>query len=467
MFSWFNKKKVLLIQTPPWGVTTMPLGIGCLEAYLRKSGFSVDILDLNIMLYRSADKENKAVWDTGDFEFWRSGAFQNAHFWDEDRLCSLILKKKYDFLGFSATVASGVVLNRLLTRLRSMKVASKIIIGGAIASSADHRHLINPGLADYFIAGEGEFSFKMIVAGDDLVEKKDNGDISLWNDEFSPDTVCVKSLKPFIPGKSCYPDFRKFPVTEYTEQDLAPIMLSRGCINHCSFCCDWEMKRPFRSRKAEDIFQEMRFHVRKINRTRFEFCDLLINGNLKELERLCELIVKNRLNIAWGGQAAVRSQMSQDLFNLMHEAGCGGLTFGIETLSDSLLEIMNKPFRQNDALQVLGRAKKAGMRVEANLLVGFPGETEQDVDETISFLKTNSHLFDNINSLNVCCLDYGMEIFKDPEKFGINMDDFDDLYAWHTSNMDNTLEIRKQRHARIRTVLDELGFSAGWQNVRD
>ncbi len=67
------RKKVLLVQAPPWGVYSPPLGVAYLATFLKSSGFLVNVLDLNIEMFRQSTAEIKEKWTTQDFDFWASG----------------------------------------------------------------------------------------------------------------------------------------------------------------------------------------------------------------------------------------------------------------------------------------------------------------------------------------------------------------------------------------------------------
>ena len=151
----------------------------------------------------------------------------------------------------------------------------------------------------------------------------------------------------------------------------------------------------------------------------------------------------------------------------MKRAGCGSLTFGFESFSDKLLELMNKPFTAKEARSVIKKVKRAGMRVEANLIVGFPGEDEKDILATKKFLKKNRKYIDNINSLNICSIGPGMTIWDEAQRFGIDKEKISDWYEWFSSDMKNTIQIRERRHKELKSYIMDLGWNLSWENVKN
>ncbi len=462
--------KILLVQSPPWGVYTTPLGVAYLATFLKSFGFSSEIFDLNIEIFNMADKEIKEKWDTQDFDFWASGKAVDKFKARLEDLADKIISFDASFIGFSTTFASVPFINAILSIIRSkINNNSIIIIGGAGANYKGMRSLFRKDLIDYFIIGEGECLLLCLLK--DLQENKTvqtGADYIVWNDESHDNAVCLKACRDnninidHIP----FPTFEEFNLNCYTQKDLLPLISSRGCVRSCAFCCDAPLKKPYRCRSPEKVVEELRYHVKTYNRRRFEFSDLLINGDLNFLDKFCNLLMDMDLDICWGGQATVRIDMDIALFRKMKKAGCGGLTFGCESFSNNVLKLMHKGMTSEDAKETFIKAKEAGMLVEINLIVGFPGEDEDDIDETIRFIKENSKLIDKINSLNICTICPGMHIYDHLEKYNIDKSMITDWYAWHNKDLSNTIEKRVERHKRLLSVCSELNLKPLWQNVK-
>jgi radical SAM superfamily enzyme YgiQ (UPF0313 family) len=344
-----------------------------------------------------------------------------------------------------------------------------IVVGGGGASHKEGRSLFQKDLIDYFVAGEGECPLlcllKSIQSGQEVTA---NSPCAVWKDSPDDSAVCLKAMNPgsmdinTIP----FPTFEEFDIEAYTQRDLIPLISSRGCIRNCTFCFDSPLKKPYRVRDPEKVAQEMKYHVQRYNRKRFEFCDLLINGDLEFLDKFCTRLIDMDLGVAWGGQATVRKDMSSALIKKMKRAGCGGLTFGMESFSDHVLKLMSKGSTVQDSKGMLVKVKEAGMRAEINLIVGFPGETEEDVAETIDFIRQNFALIDKINSLNICSLGPGMRLFDHLEEYNIDRSMIHDWYAWFTRDMSNTIQVRTQRHKKMASVFLELNLIPAWQNLK-
>jgi len=87
--------------------------------------------------------------------------------------------------------------------------------------------------------------------------------------------------------------------------------------------------------------------------------------------------------------------MTDTIFVKMKNSGCAHVTFGIESGSQRVLDYMRKRYKVEDADKVLKSAHAAGIKVTCNFMFGFPGETEEDFENTLDFLKRNAA---NINT---------------------------------------------------------------------
>jgi len=462
--------RVLLIQAPPWGTYTPPLGIAYLAAFLKSLDFSPQVFDLNMELFNGSVREIKEKWDTQDFEFWASGKGVGEFKERLEDLADRIISFDAGFIGFSTTFASVPFINAILPIIKNrLQDKSVIIIGGAGTNYQETRILFREDLIDYFIIGEGEYPLLYLL--NDLKENKTiqaaPGYI-IWKDKPQDRAVCLKATKDNstdiddIP----FPTFKEFDLGSYTQTDLLPLISSRGCVRSCAFCCDAPLKKPYRCRGANKVAEEISHHVRTYNRRRFEFSDLLINGDLNFLDKFCSLLIDMDLGICWGGQAAVRQDMGPELFRKMKKAGCGGLTFGCESFSDNVLKLMHKGITSNDTKGTFVKAKESGMLVEVNLIVGFPGEEEQDIEETIKFIRDNAKRIDKINSLNICTIGPGMYIYEHLEEYNIDKSIITDWYAWHNKDLSNTIEKRVARHKKLLSVCADLNLKPLWQNIK-
>jgi radical SAM superfamily enzyme YgiQ (UPF0313 family) len=242
---------------------------------------------------------------------------------------------------------------------------------------------------------------------------------------------------------------------------------SRGCIGSCSFCNDWPTSKPYRCRSAKHIFKEIKYHTEYNHANAFSFKDLLCNGNIKELTQLCDLIIKSGIKIGWDSQAIPRKEMTYELLCKLKEAGCATLIYGIESFSNNVLRKMRKLFTKEIAEKVLQDTHKAGINVIFNIIVGFPGETEEDFKETLDALRRNREYTTQIGAVSVCLVNGFADLHTNPDAHGIVIPPDPKISAkcWYSKDNSNTYEMRKKRAEKVLELIDELGFEFATKTV--
>lgn len=456
---------VLLIQTPPWGTEVAPLGIAYLASYLKEKGSSVKVLDVNIVLYNQVS--DKALWNFEKKDEWSDVSSFNIIREILNRDIDYCVEKALYFepLIIGLSVNQNSVLFSLEFARRLKNAGHRFIIAGGWACYNKHeRDALSQGsLIDAFVIGEGEETLHEIVHS--LKDRNNIKNIKgvfvkeANSGSFSP-RLAIKDLD-LIP----HPGYEEFELTDYKSRILC-MLATRGCIGKCAFCNDRIYQGTLRCRSPHRIVQEIEHHVENNNIRNFSFNDLLINGDLRHLESLCDLVIQKGLDIGWIAQAVARRAMTYELLVKMKKAGCHTLQFGIESGSDRVLQSMRKMFTVTDAERALSDARRAGIKNWINIIVGFPGEKEEDLEKTIEFIRHNKENIDKVSSINTCNVVYNSTLMRNKQDYGVLLSDKPELLevSWHSSD-GNCDELRKKRSGKIMSVLRELEIPVGQTNL--
>ena len=454
---------VLFMQCPPWDVSMPPLSIAYLASYLKECVYSVSVYDLNVALYHAAPPDKRELWEQKSYDEWFDDERFSQH-WEalqqplRTMLTAVLREKKPKCIGISVTIASKSFARKVLEVIRELDPAVKVLLGGWGCIDGYGRSLYPPDLVDVFVVGEGEQTVRELLDG------------YFRDHAFSPvpGAVINDSYKErFVPrppihdlDKIPWPRFAEFDLSLYTTKVL-PLFTSRGCIGHCSFCNDWAVSRPYRHRSAENIFDEIHYHVTHNHISVFSFKDLLCNGNMHELERLCDRIISHRLTIHWDSQAIARKEMTLPVLNKLKRAGCETLIYGIESFSNSVLRGMKKLFTAEVCEQVIRDTHAAGIQVLFNIIVGFPGETEEHFQETVAMIKQNREFITAIGAVSTCLVNGQSELDLHTEVYGIVMPDDPCIRAkqWTSTDGANTYDVRQRRAREVMGLIHELGLS--------
>ena len=457
--------QILLVELPPWDPRTVPLGIAYLVTYLKSKGIGAKAFDLNIEMYNSLSDERKKGWGNEDFHWWQSGGLQERYMLMFDRFVDRILSFETRVIGFSATLPSIPFLDHLLKRLKNKSPDKIIIVGGPATFFRETRMTdFDRDLVDYFVIGDGEIALSEL-----LINLNDNGKLSLptrtqckvWKDNLLERVICIQTPKIMDLDSIPPPTFEEFDLSLYIEgakntHFTLPIIFSKGCTRRCTFCSDRVLSYPYRCRKAENVVKEISMHLKRYNNIySFRLNDLSFNANLRFIDELCDRIIAEDIRVKWYGQAQVRPEMGIDLLSKMKRAGYRQFDLGLESLCDHVLSMMRKGYTSLEAIRFLKAAKEAGIETNILLIVGYPGETEEDFKINLENIKQNAKYIDRIGSLNICGMPVGSELRSHPGKHNFLFPPHSD---WVTADYTNTYEVRKRRYNEVIRCCNELNI---------
>ena len=126
----------------------------------------------------------------------------------------------------------------------------------------------------------------------------------------------------------------------------------------------------------------------------------MINGDLLWLERFCDEIINNFGSIMWEAQMAIRPDMPDTLFRKLKNSGCYHLFVGLESGCDKTLKNMNKGYSSADAVEFFKKLNREGLSFGVSILIGFPGETNQDFMDSLQFILNNKEMIPKIEQVN-------------------------------------------------------------------
>ncbi len=465
-----TKPDILLVFCPPWDVYMPPLGISYLASSLNKFNFKAWIFDINIQLFNKLNATERELWRPEKYDLWVDeklfGDLEKKFSEYIESAAREIIHTDAKTIGFSVHMSNRRFTIALIREIKKRSRDRIIILGGYGCSNEQMRAEVPEALADIFVIGEGEEIIIEILSRikdnikleniNGAIINKENGRLHLISRAPTQDLNTLP-----------YPTYKEYFLEDYIDPSL-PLLLSRGCIGRCAFCNDYVLARPYRTRSAQNVFEEILYHVENNGITSFSFKDLLCNGNIGILEELCDLIIAKGLNLTWDSQAIPKKDMSLKLLIKMKKAGCHTLIYGIESFSNRVLKRMRKYFEAEEAVEVLKLTKKAGIRTLINIIVGFPGEEDEDFMSTYNAIKLNERFIDMFSSLNTCCVNSNSDLDRYHKDYSIVLPEnpFERALKWYTLD-GNTYELRKERALRILSLLDELGISYMCTNAKD
>ena len=164
------------------------------------------------------------------------------------------------------------------------------------------------------------------------------------------------------------------------------IVTSRGCPAGCTYCIkhvSYQYTARLRSPKLimEELWQLKKHGINNIHM----YADLF-TVNRDQVMELCQLMVAEKINIKWTCNSRV-DYVDEEMLNLMAQAGCWLISWGIESGNEQILKHAHKGAYPDKAEKSLRWAKKAGIKNWGYFIIGLPGETEETIRQTIDFSK--------------------------------------------------------------------------------
>ncbi len=304
-----------------------------------------------------------------------------------------------EIVGVSSISTEYIQPTKILTSLIKKASPESIVIqGGTIPTVAIESAMKDPNV-DYWIIGEGELRFPRFL----LELKKSQPDFSsidglaYWQDgvaKINPSKGFISNLDS-IP----FPDYGNLNPIDYGgrlikySQGLLPKNLpyavtitSRGCPYRCIFCAASSINsRKIRFRKAENVLQE----IDGLYQAGFREIIFLDDHFLGDRNRATEImrgLIERKYNLTWKCVNLTIFRLDREILELMKESGCYQMTLSIESGNQYVLDkIIKKPVNLNKVPDILNEIRAVGFEVIANFVIGFPGETWDQIRDTFRF----------------------------------------------------------------------------------
>ncbi len=316
------------------------------------------------------------------------------HGYSCEETIELILKANPDYLGISTVTLSIHTSAALTEELKKKNKDNKVIVGGAhISSAADETMKLFPSF-DVGVIGEGEETILELLAAFDQNKPLSTVRGIIYKD--GPNIVKT-DRRPFIKNLDVLPlpawdllhdmtNFYRPSAPSYVRLPATTIVTSRGCPGNCIFCNSKAIFGGLRCFSADYV-------IRLIQ-------DLTANHGIKDIsiyddnfiffrervERICHFIIENKIDLTWSCYSRV-DQGDTELFKLMKRAGCWQISYGIESGSQKILNLIRKNVTLERIESTIRATKKAGLRTRGFFIIGHFDETEGTIQETISFMK--------------------------------------------------------------------------------
>jgi anaerobic magnesium-protoporphyrin IX monomethyl ester cyclase len=336
-----------------------------------------------------------------------------------------------DIYGITGVSPQFIYMKQIIELLKGRE--SKPVIVGGVHATVYSDHIFKYTKADACVIGDGEEPLKAIMNGvrwreiPSVATRDFDASLSLHrsmdiSDLPSPDRAAIDYFSYLVP--------RTFGYMDSSVKREGSIITSRGCPFSCAFCGNRKINgKMVRLMSPLRVIHELSQMVEQYGVEMVNFLDDTFIIDKKRVHSICSLMKQRTPDLKWF--CLTRSDCADKGMLLeMRSAGCLSLAVGFESGSDRILSLMNKGITVTQAKASIKEISSTGLLINGQLMVGFPTETDEDVELTAKFIKESPEV--DTFGLHVFHPFPGCDVWDNPNKYGIEIDKETDFYDYHT-----------------------------------
>jgi anaerobic magnesium-protoporphyrin IX monomethyl ester cyclase len=383
-------EKILLIYPPSINIIGQPrdcappLGIAYLGAVLKKNR-EVELLDATAEGHRNLENLGNGLVKYGM-------TYQGIG----DRIADF----SPDLIGLTCLYSSQMPFVRKICQIAKGLNPKIITIIGGTHPTFLPREILGEKSIDFIIISEGEGTLTS------LLERLDRGQDYADLDGIAfkrGGQIQVNPKKSYIEdlNQLPFPAWELLPMDKYSRINIpmggisksrywAPIITSRGCTAKCIFCSSAKFwGNRYRTRSVENVLSEIELLIKDYKIKEIQFCDDNLILDKERAKKIFQGIIERGLKIFWNTPNGIALwRLDEELLKLMKASGCYELDLAIESGDQEVLsKIIKKPLNLARAESLTKSIHKLKIRTHSFFIVGFPGETKEQIRRTFSFAR--------------------------------------------------------------------------------
>jgi len=419
-----------------------PLGLIYISTYLEKQGIENEIFDTT--------------------------------FSSKDLFQDYLISRKPDIIGIYVNLMTKLNVLEMIRLIRDKLPKTAIILGGPeVTYSAEN--FLRYG-ANFIVIGEGEETMSELLQGLTPAYRPGRLNPSPQERDFAHiegiaflrggifiQTAPREKIKDLdelpIPNRNkinlhLYLDSWK----KYHGKNAVSVSTMRGCPYTCKWCSRAVYGLSYRRRSAEKVVEELAMIKRDYNPDSLWFVDDVFTISHKWLTAFRDALKKQNVSIAY--ECITRAdRMNEEVIRMLKETGCFRVWIGAESGSQKVIDLMDRRVDIHQVRAMIQLTQQYNIEAGTFIMLGYPGETEEDIEETIQHLKESDP--DHF-TITVAYPIKGTELFQEVEPIQTIAPD------WASSN-DRQIDFKRTYPRRyydyaVRRVTSEVKYYKAQRN---
>lgn len=303
------------------------------------------------------------------------------------KMIDSVLKKNPKILSFYCRCSEYHICLDIAGKIKNINPSIKILFAGPQAEIVAQKTLEYFSFVDYICCSEGENTIVPLL--NSLIR----------NIEFKCNIPGLTYRNNGIIVQNTFPDLLPNNyVQEFNYYDLIPkqvilnsestsIDVGRGCPFTCTFCSTKKFwKQMYRLRSIDDIIREITEIFSLYGIRRYCLDHDLFTANHRNIKTFCQKLKEMSFTVEWYCSSRIDT-ISEELIDVMKEAGCYKILYGIESGSPKIQKMVNKNLNLDKCEKIIKYTLSKGISVIASFMYGFPEETEDDFEQTFEMMQ--------------------------------------------------------------------------------
>lgn len=313
-------------------------------------------------------------------------------FYDQSEQLKFIEEKKADVVAIYTNLMTKIEVVKLIRELRNdaRYRFPKIVLGGPDITYNCENYL--KAGAHYLVIGEGEQSMHQLYLA--IVNKSAVTEVD--GIAFLEEGRVVKTtprLKMKDLSELPLPNREAVPMEKYLDtwkrnhgQSSITLSTQRGCPYTCKWCSTAVYGQSYRRRPASDVVNEILSVKERYDPDALWFVDDVFTVSHKWIKSFHEEMLSKNARIPF--ECITRAErLNDEILQMLKEAGCYRIWIGAESGSQRIVDAMDRRVDINVVKEMIQKTNALGMETGTFIMLGYPGEREEDISKTITYLK--------------------------------------------------------------------------------